>query len=150
MKSFAEWVKENHPEDEALNEFRIGKAVGAGALAAALAFGSGGAKAAMPMVPKISQEEGFSQKPFNREFILSMAKDMGANSDKLEKMSDWDLWHWQQKRVAKTEQDMFRHNMAKSKGALVGQKEWPMWYIKFGTHYGWKAPAPPKHPTEVK
>lgn len=150
-------MEENHPEDEALNEFLdkdsgLGRIARAGTLAAALAFGSGNkdAEAAMPMVPNISQEEGASKKPFSREFLLSIAKEMGASRNKLEEMSDWDLWHWQQKRITRMEQEMFRHNMAKGKGAHVGQKEWPMWYIKFGTYYGWKAPNPPRHPTEVK
>jgi hypothetical protein len=156
LKSFKEWVEENHPDDEVLNEFLgkdsgVGKAVRAAALAGALAFGSGkGADAAMPMVPNISQEEGFSKKTFNRDFILSIAEEMGASRNKLEEMDDWNLWHWQQRKITRIEHEMYRHNIAKRKNAFAGQKEWPMWYIKFGTYYGWKTPAPPKHPTEVK
>lgn len=159
MKTFAEWAAETHPDDDMLNEFlgdlaqsRLGKAVRAGVTAGALAFGAGhagDATAAMPMVPSISNE-GISQKPFSRDFLLSLAEEMGASPKKLGEMSDFDLWHWQQSKLTKIESEMARHSMARRKGAFVGSKEWPMWYIKFGTYYGWKAPAAPKHQTEER
>lgn len=158
METFYEWVGKNHPEDEVLNEFLrdlARKGAGAAALAGALAVGSGAgeAKGAMPMAPQVSKEEGHSDKEFNRELALATAKDMGMSQGKIAQLSvmdDFELWHWQMREINKIEREMSRHKMALMRGAMgVGVKEWPMWYIKFGHHYGWKAPKPPESVGEV-
>lgn len=149
MKSFKEWLEEKYPEDEIVNEFLgslkdgVGKSVRAGLAAGALALGSGhgDAGAAMPMVPKVTQDEGnYSSKPFNR--------DVGPMPLNAEEMDDFDLYHWQWRHISKMENEMMRHRMAARIGAHAGHKEWPMWYIKYGTYYGWKMPKPPRHPAE--
>lgn len=151
METFSEWVGKNHPEDEILNEFLrdlARKGAGAAALAGALALGSGETKGAMPMAPQVSKGERHSEKEFDRNLALAAAREMGLPKGKIQKllfMDDFDLWYWQMREVSKIEREMSRHKAAVMRGAMgVGVKEWPMWYIKFGHHYGWKAPKPPQ------
>lgn len=153
MKTFQEWLAQNHPEmlDEAilqkLAELPGVKNMVAGAglfLGSMGIIGGGDASAAISAVPGVSQGE-HSDTPFDRKFLLELAPQMrpGVSIEKLEKMSDWDLWYWQQERVTSLEQDMARHTMAARRGAMSAMKSWPKWYLKFGSHYGWKPVSPP-------
>lgn len=158
MKTFKEWVEKSHPEDEVLNEFlrdlavkaansRMGRtAIAAGALAMGAAGAAPEAKGAMPMAPKITtSQEGYSDKPFSRELTIELAKEMSADPRVLSKMSDFELWNWQVRKVDRLVDEMGRHQAAIRNGAMgMGVKEWPLWYIKLGHHYGWKAPKPPE------
>jgi hypothetical protein len=153
VKTFAEWVSEDHPDDDMLNEFladlakraansKFGRAA---TLAGALAVGSAGtASAAMPMPPKVTQQAGNSQKPFSKEFAVSIAKEMGVNPSHMEKMSDFDAWYKVMEKVRKLEDEMSRIAKARQRGGMVGNKEFPLWYVKFGTEYGWTAPKAPE------
>lgn len=141
MRTFSEWVQENHPEDESLNEElgRIGRALATAAIGVgSMLGGSHASQAAMPMPPQMSQEEGYSVKPFNRDLAISLAREMGTKHEALENMNDFDLWHWQLKRVRETQKIMIKQRKQ------LTQEEGPLWYIKLGHYYGWKTPKPPE------
>lgn len=158
MKTFKEWVQENHPEYDLLDEKTgwLGKAAVAAGLAAGSVLGS--AKGAAPQPPAgitQSEEHGeYSEVPFSKDLAVHLAPEMGLNPDKIAVMDDFDAWHEVMRKVNRIEREISKHNFALSRGAVgIGPKPWPRWYIKFGTYYNpkggrdmskWKAPEPPK------
>lgn len=156
MKTFHEWLNERHPEmlDEGMLQDLAdrsglkGLVAGAGIFLGGMGLGGGRADAAISAVPGAAQDpQGqHSGKSFNREFLLELAPEIrpGVSVEKLEQMSDWDLWHWQQEHVTRLEMDMAaRANVRATRHSSVGMKKWPKWYLKFGSYYGWKPVPPP-------
>lgn len=166
MRTFKEWVEENHPEDELVNEFlgqvakklantKLGRAA---ILMGGMAMGGSSGQGAAPMAPgdvAQHQEHGdWSEVPFSKDLAVQMASEMGLDPQKMAVMDDFDAWHKVMTKVNQAERDMTSHHLAVKKGALgLGHKSWPKWYIKLGMHYNpgagrdvtkWRAPAPPK------
>lgn len=153
MRTFQEWVSENHPEDDLLSEFfanlakkasnsRLGRSILAtGAMAlGSMMFKPRDAEGAMPMAPSITNntEEGYSAKPFDRRVGPQPSGAVAKNMDEFE------LWAWQIKKIKRMEDEYRRLNLAKQKGAMVReQPSLPIWYLNYGNHYGWKYPSAP-------
>ena len=161
MKTFAEWALENHPEDEELNELfqqtadRIKKYVAPLTLAASLAAGAasqpGEAKAVMPMPPKMSQDEDVSDVPFDRKFLIDLAVDEQMRSkdnpdgsrylyspERLEKMTDLELWNYQNNLV-----DHIK-SLHTREGKPLTKIKGPLPWLAIGSHYKWKRPEMPQ------
>lgn len=146
MVTFSEWLKSEGLDDEFLAEAlsRRGFLVGAAAAGLGASLMGRDAEAAISAVPDVSAGSQ-SDKSFSKELAVELAPMMGLNPDKVRAMSDFDAWSLQMKKIRRVEDEMRRRTNARMRGAHnMGNKEWPMWYIKFGTHYGWKAPRPPE------
>lgn len=157
MRTFSEWVKENHPGDELLKEFfgdlarraANTKAGRSAILAAAVGLGPMASKASAitPPVPagmQQSYEQGYySNVPFNKKLFVHLAPKMGIDPQRAAEMDDFDAWLLMMKKV----------NIAERRVSRNRGESYPDWYIKMGFEYNpratmdvrsWRPPAPPK------
>lgn len=156
MRTFAEWVQDNHPEDEILNEMlgTLARSVAntslgrAAILAGAMSLGpTSTASAVTPPTPagfQQSSEKGYySNIPFNKKLLVELAPKMGINQEKLAVMDEFGAWELMMKKLYLAEKKVSR---SKAEG-------YPSWYIRIGYFYNpgaemnvraWRPPAPPK------
>lgn len=149
MRTFAEWVEENHPDDEVLNEF-LGKAAKwaansnwgrAALLAGSVAFAPT-AKAAAPMPsgsdPSIVRHSGrHSPMPFDKNHLVRIAPEMGLDPELIKRSDDYTAWKMMMRKVKNHVEDVKRNRRALARGAMVAPKDLGEydWFGDLGRHY---------------
>lgn len=173
MQTFAEWVQENHPDDEVLNEY-LGKnarlGLGSALLAATMSL-SPSAQGAAPMpanstggVPQQQQQQvddrGYSTVPFSKEKLIEIAEEFGipmTTPEAIRKMTDEKAYLVLMDRLHRIENQVSRNRLALRRGAIKvdGPTKYPKWYQAIAIYYNPNAhrtadlstylpPAPPR------